>query len=63
MSVLLSHQADVNATDSRGRVPLMEAVTGGHDACVRILLRSRADPSRVDKEGNSVLAIAATIGS
>ena len=63
MSVLLSHLADVNAADNRGRVPLMEAIVGGHDACVRVLLRSRADPGRINADGNSALTIAAALGA
>ena len=54
---------NVNATDDKGRSPLLLAASRGHTETCRILLEAGADPRAVDKEGNDALSIAMGIGN
>jgi hypothetical protein len=49
---------DVDATDEKGRSPLMLAASRGHLDVCRLLLESGADPGLKDSEGNDALVIA-----
>ena len=49
---------DVNATDDRGRSPLMLAASRGHVETCRVLLEAGADPTARDREGNAALGLA-----
>jgi RNA polymerase primary sigma factor len=53
---------DVNATDDKGRSPLMLAASRGHTETCKILLDAGADPRAVDNEGNDALSIALGAG-
>ncbi|MFZ5593731.1 MAG: sigma-70 family RNA polymerase sigma factor [Pseudomonadota bacterium] len=53
---------DVNATDDKGRSPLLLAATKGHTETCRILLEAGADPRVLDNEGNNALSIAIGAG-
>ena len=53
---------DVNATDDKGRSPLILAASRGHTETCRILLEAGADPRAVDKVGNDALSIAMGTG-
>jgi len=43
---------DINATDDKGRSPLILAASRGHTEICRILLEAGADPRAFDDEGN-----------
>lgn len=49
---------DVNATDDRGRSPLMLAAARGHVETCRLLLEAGADPAARNREGNTALGLA-----
>lgn len=49
---------DVNATDSRGRTPLLIAAANGHADICRLLMEAGADPSLSDSEGFDALSVA-----
>ena len=54
----LRSENDVDATDEKGRSPLMLAASRGHLDVCRLLLESGADPGLKDSEGNDALVIA-----
>jgi uncharacterized protein len=56
--MLLDARADKNATDSRGRTPLMHAAADGDLAKVRVLLRASADVKMKDATGATALSAA-----
>jgi RNA polymerase primary sigma factor len=49
---------EVDATDEKGRSPLMLAASRGHLDVCRLLLESGADPGLKDSEGNDAFVIA-----
>ena len=49
---------DVNATDDKGRTPLILAASRGHAEICRLLLEAGADPTHVDQDGNDALRAA-----
>jgi len=53
---------NVNATDERGRSPLMLAAARGHTKACLALLEAGADPAARDRSGNDVATIAAMAG-
>lgn len=53
---------DVNATDDRGRSPLVLAASKGHLDICRILLEAGGDPRKPDKDGNCAFSIAMASG-
>ena len=58
----LSSGSDVNATDEKGRSPLILAASRGRLDLCQFLLAKGADPSIRDHEGNDALAMAQTKG-
>jgi ankyrin repeat protein len=59
VELLVARGADLNRTDDRGRTALMIAAERGHDLIVEFLLERGADPALKDKQGNSVVDLAA----
>nr|CAB3221774.1 zinc finger protein LOC723799 [Phallusia mammillata] len=55
---LLSHSADVDATDNQGHSPLMLAASLGHDNSVEMLITFKADCALVDEGNNNALHLA-----
>lgn len=53
---------NVNATDDKGRSPLILATSKGHTDVCRILLEAGADPWVFDNEGNDALSLALDSG-
>ncbi|KAI9434705.1 ankyrin repeat-containing domain protein [Lactarius indigo] len=53
--MLLEHNAEVNARDSRGRVPLHDAAYNGHLEVVRSLLKHGGDVNARGNEGRTPL--------
>lgn len=53
IDLLVAHGADPNATDAKGRSPLVEAIQSADssDSVVRALVRAGADPTRLDGQG------------
>jgi hypothetical protein len=58
----LERGLDVNATDSAGRTPLMEAIFGGHLETALALLKLGADVNAQDRDGWTPLMEAASKG-
>jgi ankyrin repeat protein len=59
---LLEHGAEVDASDSDGQTPLMEAARSGSIEVLQLLLDRHANVDYQDKEGRSALVWAATKG-
>ena len=57
-SLLSSPGADVNARDERGRTPLLEAASFGHEDICRVLIAAGADVKAKDKDGKTALMLA-----
>ncbi|MDD5091474.1 MAG: ankyrin repeat domain-containing protein, partial [Candidatus Wallbacteria bacterium] len=55
--------ADVNASDSSGKTPLIIAAAAGDDQLVRLLLELKADPDVADMEGRTPLIAALQAGT
>jgi hypothetical protein len=53
---------DVNATDEKGRSPLILAASRGHLDVCQLLLEEGADPAIKDHEGNDALSVAVSRG-
>ena len=51
VSFLISHGAQPNIQDSRGRSPVMLAAELGHDGMVALLAKNHADMTLLDAEG------------
>ncbi len=62
VKLCISRGDNVNATDDKGRSPLILAVLKGHTDVCRILLEAGADPYASDNEGKDALSHALTIG-
>jgi ankyrin repeat protein len=62
VSIFLDHGVAVDATDSSGRTPLMEAVFGNHIDTVSELLKRGADVNAQDGDGWTALMEAASKG-
>ena len=56
--LLISHGADVNASDRDGQTPLIIAANAGHTAMVLRLIEAGADTSGQDHYGNTALSYA-----
>lgn len=54
---LLKENADPNAADERGRLPLHAAAFSGASEVIRLLLGARSDPNLVERGGNGNLAL------
>ena len=62
---LLKKGAKINMADNRGSTALMETVESGseqHNIVLKTLLESKADPNLKNKDGKTVLTIAAEMG-
>jgi uncharacterized protein len=59
IDLLLAHGAELDAADNRGRTALMIASALGHAPTVGLLLQRGADRARKDKDGKTVLDLAA----
>ena len=59
---LLDHGVAVNAADTNGRTPLIEAVFGGHIDAISELLKRGADVNPQDNDGWTALMEAAAKG-
>ena len=51
MLFLLQHSADPDLQSGDGNTALMQAASGGHEACVKALLRAKANTELLDEEG------------
>ena len=60
--LLLSHGADVRATDATGSTPLHGAAEEGFPELVRLLLDHKADPNAANDDGVTPLHLAAANG-
>ncbi|MBF0628557.1 MAG: sigma-70 family RNA polymerase sigma factor [Magnetococcales bacterium] len=58
----LQRGADVNATDGKGKTPLILAAEKGHTEVCRVLLEAGADPAFRDDDGNDALSAAVQKG-
>ncbi|KAL7677892.1 hypothetical protein ACOME3_004123 [Neoechinorhynchus agilis] len=63
VDTLLSKGAEIDATNSHERTPLMNAVMNGNEILVDVLLSKGANTSAVDSAGNTALIYAANVGS
>jgi ankyrin repeat protein len=59
VDLLLSHGAELDAVDDRGRTALMMAAEIGHAEVVKLLIGRGADQSVRDKGGRTALDLAA----
>jgi ankyrin repeat protein len=59
VDLLLSHGAEIDATDDRGRTALMTAAERGHAEVATMLIKRGADQAVRDKSGKSALDLAA----
>ncbi|MFI6938171.1 ankyrin repeat domain-containing protein [Streptomyces sp. NPDC050418] len=55
--------AELEATDDRGRTPLILAVTGDHVEAAEILVKAGADPDRQDDQEDSAWLVTGVTGS
>ncbi|KAE8681452.1 putative pentatricopeptide repeat-containing protein [Hibiscus syriacus] len=62
VELLLQYGANVNASDSRGRVPLHLCIVGRKFAIAKLLISRGADPQTVDGEGKTPLQLALASG-
>ncbi|KAE8705223.1 ADP-ribosylation factor GTPase-activating protein AGD1 [Hibiscus syriacus] len=62
VELLLQYGANVNASDSRGRVPLHLCLVGRKFAIAKLLMSRGADPQAVDGEGKTPLQLALASG-
>ncbi|KAH1115015.1 hypothetical protein J1N35_008393 [Gossypium stocksii] len=62
VELLLQYGANINASDSRGRMPLHICVIGKNFAIAKLLLTRGADPHAVDGEGHTPLQLALASG-
>ncbi|MBA0644249.1 hypothetical protein Goklo_028433 [Gossypium klotzschianum] len=62
VELLLQYGANINASDSRGRMPLHICVIGRNFAIAKLLLTRGADPHAVDGEGHTPLQLALASG-
>ncbi|TYI90473.1 hypothetical protein E1A91_D03G125900v1 [Gossypium mustelinum] len=62
VELLLQYGANINASDSRGRMPLHICVVGRNFAIAKLLLTRGADPHAVDGEGHTPLQLALASG-
>jgi len=53
---------DVNATDEKGRTPLILAASRGHTEICRLLMEAGADPTRTDRDGSDAMQTALAQG-
>lgn len=53
---------DLDATDTRGRSPLILAASRGHLDICKLLLEAGADPTTKDNAGNDALSVARSLG-
>ncbi len=58
VAAMLAEGADVNATDARGKTPLMVAAYRGHTEIARLLIAAGAELDRRDGNGNTALVYA-----
>jgi len=61
--VLTAGNVDVNVLDSKGRSPLILAITRGHAEIVKALLAHGADPNKADGHGVTPKAAAYSRGN
>lgn len=57
VSLYIRRGGDVNATDDKGRTPLILAASRGHAETCRLLLEAGANPSMRDNEGNDARSV------
>ena len=62
VTLFLNHGVAVNAVDTNGRTPLIEAVFGGHIDTVEELLKRGADVNAQDRDGWTALMEAGSKG-
>ena len=61
--MLLEHEADVHAQDSKGNTPLHSALSGDHLEIARILLEHNAEVNSRNENGSTPLLLASQFGS
>ncbi len=59
---LLENEAKLDATDEKGKTPLMIAAEFGHQDIIELLLQEKADLNEEDYDGNTALMLASLNG-
>jgi ankyrin repeat protein len=56
--ILMMHNANPNPENESNQTPFHEALEGGHDEIIQILVENKADVNIRDKDGNTALHLA-----
>jgi ankyrin repeat protein len=54
----MMHNANPNLENESNQTPFHEALEGGHDEIIQILVENKADVNTRDKDGNTALHLA-----